>query len=85
MNRAGMSIEGHKRVDMNLRQSKNRGGRAMKMIKIYGMNPFKRFMGMTQDDNIITFKINRHPRDNESPTGIDALHANGQPFRFYIG
>lgn len=26
MNRAGMSIEGHKRVDMNLRQSKNRGG-----------------------------------------------------------
>lgn len=42
-------------------------------------------MGTTQDDNIITFRINRHPRDNESPTGIDALHANGQPFRFYIG
>lgn len=45
----------------------------MKMIKIYGMSPFKRFNDMTYDDNIITFEMNRHPGDNESPTGIDAL------------
>lgn len=59
---------------MKRRQSKNRGRDGYEdMMKINGSNPFKRYNGMTQDDNIITFKMDRHPRDNESTTGIDAL------------